>query len=78
VVGAFDEEVAQEQAKKAGPYINTIKWSVPVYTVPADQPTVKVTLENATAHPRHRASHAPGGVGSRPVAGGCAARGWER
>jgi hypothetical protein len=57
VVGAFDEEVTQEQkAKKVGPYINTNKWSVPIYTVPADQPTVKVTLENASAHPTLQAA----------------------
>jgi hypothetical protein len=40
VVGAFNAEIAKE-----GPgTINTISWSVPVYTVPADQPPVKVTL----------------------------------
>jgi hypothetical protein len=45
VVGAFDEEIASEEAaKKGAANINTTAWSVPVYTVPADQPTVKVTL----------------------------------
>jgi hypothetical protein len=44
VVGAFDAEIAKEEAAKKGPAtINTTAWSVPVYTVPAGQPTVKVT-----------------------------------
>jgi hypothetical protein len=49
VVGAFDEEIAAEEAAKKGPAnINTTMWSVPIYTVPADQPTLEVTLENAS------------------------------
>lgn len=49
VVGAFDEEIAKaEAAKEHVPTINTTSWSVPVYTVPAGQPMVKVTLENAS------------------------------
>jgi hypothetical protein len=45
VVGAFDEEVAAaEVAKKGQATINTTSWSVPVYTVPADQPLIKITL----------------------------------
>ncbi len=48
VVGALDAEVADEVEIEKGPEINTTSWSVPVYTVPAEQPTVKVTLENAS------------------------------
>lgn len=49
VVGAFDEEIAAaEEAKKGPANINTTEWSVPIYTVPADQPTVQVTLERAS------------------------------
>jgi len=45
VVTAFDQEIAAAEAAKKGlPNINTTAWSVPVYTVPADQPTVKVRL----------------------------------
>jgi len=43
-VDAFDEEIAGEETAKKDPTINTTAWSVPVYTVPADQPTVRVTL----------------------------------
>jgi hypothetical protein len=43
VVGALAEEVTHEQEIEKGPTINTTSWSVPVYTVPANQPLVKIT-----------------------------------
>jgi hypothetical protein len=43
IVGAFDEEIGAEETAKKGPAVNTTAWSVPVYTVPADQPLVRVT-----------------------------------
>jgi hypothetical protein len=51
VVSAFADEVTEAEDAKAGPSINTTLWSVPVYTVPADQPTVKVTLERLSPEP---------------------------
>jgi hypothetical protein len=48
IVGALASEVASEEEVKKGPAINTTAWSVPVYTVPADEPTVKVTLPYAS------------------------------
>jgi hypothetical protein len=45
IVGAFDEVIAKEEEEKKGPAINTAAWSVPIYTVPQTQATVKVTLE---------------------------------
>jgi hypothetical protein len=45
VVGAFDELVTSELNEHEGPWINTTSFSVPVYTVPADQPTVRITLD---------------------------------
>ena len=33
------------QVNERTPWINTTKWSVPVYTVPADQPTVRVKVD---------------------------------
>ena len=45
IVGAFDQEIEKEDAVKEGQAtINTTEWSVPVYTVPVNQPTVEVTL----------------------------------
>jgi hypothetical protein len=35
----------QELLKRWSPYVNTTRYSTPVYTVPADQPTVRVTLD---------------------------------
>ncbi|HET9153552.1 MAG TPA: hypothetical protein VFN85_05510 [Solirubrobacterales bacterium] len=47
VVGALAATVENEMAAKAGPAINTTKYSVPIYTVPADQPLVEVRLESS-------------------------------
>src|SRR5437870_3743257 len=33
------------QVNERTPWINTTKWSVPVYTVPGDQPTVRVKVD---------------------------------
>jgi hypothetical protein len=48
---AFDEEIVAEEAVKVRPWINTTSYSVPIYTVPADQPVVKVTLEDVSVSP---------------------------
>jgi len=44
LVRALDTEVAAEQAAARGPWISTTHYSVPIYTVPAKQPTVRVRL----------------------------------
>jgi len=45
VMGAFDELIAEEEEPGGGgPWINTTEYSVPIYTVPHDQPTVAVRL----------------------------------
>ena len=49
IVAAFNSLVASELREKAGPSINTTEYSVPIYTVPAQQPTVKVTLDSENA-----------------------------
>ncbi len=51
VVGALDEEVAGDEQTEHGPWINTTSYSVPIYTVPADQPTVRIALGEASAAP---------------------------
>jgi hypothetical protein len=51
VVSAFDGLIAEEQRAKTGPWINTTKFSVPVYTVGANQPTVTVRLEHHAPEP---------------------------
>jgi hypothetical protein len=47
VIGAFDQVIAAEQAAGSGPWIGTTNYSVPIYTVPANQPTVQIKLEHA-------------------------------
>jgi hypothetical protein len=49
VMRAFDALVATELETDHGPWIDTTSYSVPVYTVPADQPTVQVTLDHSIA-----------------------------
>jgi hypothetical protein len=51
VMGAFDEEIAAEERVGDGPWINTTSYSIPVYTVPADQPTVPVRLDGSVNVP---------------------------
>ncbi len=44
IVRRLAAEIARERGAGEGPTINTTSYSVPIYTVPADQPTVKVGL----------------------------------
>jgi hypothetical protein len=48
IMGAFDAEVEREIAAKTGPWIDTTAYSVPIYRVPAGQPTVRVALSAAS------------------------------
>jgi hypothetical protein len=46
-MGDFDDEIASgKESGKAWTTINTSSYSVPIYTVPADQPTVRVALNS--------------------------------
>jgi hypothetical protein len=45
IVTAFNRLVDTEFREKDGPSINTTEYSVPIYTVPANQPTVRVDLD---------------------------------
>jgi len=49
IVAAFDSLVESELTAKTGPSINTTESSVPIYTMPADQPTVPVELTSSYA-----------------------------
>jgi hypothetical protein len=44
LVNAFVQEVESEEQAKTGPWINTTHASVPIYTVPAKEGVVRVTL----------------------------------
>lgn len=46
LVGALDAVVEEELSRKIGPWITITGFSTPIYTVPADQPTVRVLLES--------------------------------
>jgi len=49
LVTALNEDELTEESTKDGPTINTTSWSVPIYTVPAGQPTVHVALVNSVS-----------------------------
>jgi hypothetical protein len=71
LVGALATEAAEEVAAGNGPFITTSPYGVPVYRVPADQPTVPVKL---VGHPGERALRAawhavPLPARARPAAG---------
>jgi hypothetical protein len=51
LVDAFDAEIVRERRAKEPPSINTIYYSVPIYTVPVNQPTVVVHLVKPTPEP---------------------------
>ena len=56
VVGAFDEEVVREEQGHQAPFINTVAYSVPIYTVAAAEPTVRVTLDHTQPPPSLQAA----------------------
>jgi hypothetical protein len=52
VVGAFDAQITKEEEARTGSVnILTTSWSVPIYTVPATQPTVKVAYVGGGVSP---------------------------
>jgi hypothetical protein len=51
IIAAFDSLIAEEQQARTGPWINTTEYSVPVYTVPARQPRVRVALARRKPEP---------------------------
>jgi hypothetical protein len=70
IVAAFDALVTSEFQAKAGPAINTVEYSAPIYTVPGSQPTVKVALDASNAPALQEAWNAvPMPPDARPAAG---------
>ena len=71
IVGAFDAEIAKNKEANKAPFINTTAWSVPIYTVPPDQPAVKVRLETASSAPTLQAAWhtVPLPANAQPAAG---------
>jgi hypothetical protein len=71
LVGALASEVAREQRVGEPPTINTVAYSVPLYTVPAGQPTVRVRLVGRPREPALQAAWdaVPLPPAARPAAG---------
>ncbi len=51
IVGAFAKKIKEDEEVKKGPAINTTAWSIPIYAVPVEQPTVRVTLDASSRMP---------------------------
>ena len=56
MVTAFSAEITRDLQLKLPPWINTTSSSIPIYTAPASQPTVKVALENGAKSPALQAA----------------------
>lgn len=56
MVKALGATVEGEQAAATGPWINTTRYSVPIYTVGANQPTVRVQLTSQIQSPALQAA----------------------
>lgn len=71
LAAAFAAEVEAKTNKGERPWINTTDYSVPVYKVPADQPTVPVRLDSPYAAPALQAAwrHVPLPPDPRPSEG---------
>jgi hypothetical protein len=71
LVGAFSAAIASDELVKDPPWINTTSASVPVYTVPASQPTVRVKLAKAATAPALQAAWGavPLPAGAQPAVG---------
>jgi hypothetical protein len=71
LVAALDAEVQREIRDNRGPALNTAAYSVPVYTVPADQATVEIQLKRDSTAAALRAAwrEVPLPTGAEPAAG---------
>jgi hypothetical protein len=72
LAGWLDQQVSREFSGGASPYIQTVTDSTPVYRVRADQPVVRVTLDNDQSWARSLATAlqaVPIPSGARPAAG---------
>jgi hypothetical protein len=71
LVGAFDNEIAHELQVEEGPGISTTSYSVPIYRVPRNQPTVRVRLVSIYPAPALQAAwrHVPIPSQAQPSSG---------
>jgi hypothetical protein len=69
VTAALLAAVREEVGGRRGPWISTTGFSTPVYTVPADQPAVRVQLENINPALQRAFTAVPLPAGARPAAG---------
>ena len=71
LTGALAAEAEAEQADRSGPWIGTTRYSVPIYTVGPEQPTVRVQLTSQIFSPALQAAfeRVPLPPGAQPSGG---------
>jgi hypothetical protein len=69
IVAAVNSVVQAEVASKFGPWISTIGYSTPIYTVPGGQRTVRVELRNNNPALQRAFAAVPLPAGARPASG---------
>jgi hypothetical protein len=71
LTGALEAAIEEEQAARTGPWIGTTRYSVPIYTVGPEQPTVRVQLTSPTPSPALQAAfeQVPLPPGAQPSGG---------
>jgi hypothetical protein len=68
IVRAFDKEVVAEESE-GGPNIDAARWSVPIYAVPGNEPTVRVKLLNGSRTLQAAWDAVPLPANAQPAAG---------
>lgn len=69
LVHALDTVVEEELGRKVGPWVTRTSFSTPIYTVPADQPTVRVLLDANNASLQRAFDATPLPADARPASG---------
>lgn len=69
VTGTLEAYINTSLANRTGPWINTTSYSTPIYTVPANQPTMPVIISSDNTPLRAAMAAVPVPTGAQPAAG---------
>jgi hypothetical protein len=69
ITGTLEAYINTSLANHTGPWINTTSYSTPIYTVPANQPTVPVIISSDNTPLRAAMAAVPVPTGAQPAAG---------
>ena len=69
ITGTLENYINTSLANHTGPWINTTSYSTPIYTVPANQPTVPVIISSDNTPLRAAMAAVPVPANAQPAAG---------